>query len=344
MAIAFTLNCGTSEKINEKINSPKSQKGEPAPGKLVKVYPVQLRRMEERLELHGTVEPESLANILSTSEGKISKLLVREGDMVQQNQVVGYISSFLREDIINSARLLVEMQRKKSAQDLNDLQLKKALEQAEDDYRFALRQYREIPIVSPISGAISKRWADVGDMLSAKARLFEIQSSSRFKVIVQVSELDIVKLKIGRAAEIYADSYPDKRFKGIIHRIYPQVDVQTRNGTLEINLIDSPPNLKAGMFVRITFITRTLEEIIAIPIQAIINRPQHNTCFIENKGKAEERIVQTGLEANGWVHVISGLSTGDNVVIEGQQELKTGTPVKLQGEKTLRPQVGDGNK
>jgi len=339
-ATAFALSCGSNEE-----SSPVSpQKKESALGKLVKVYTIEPRRMEEKLELPGTIEPENAANILSTTEGKISKLLVREGDKVKQNQVVAYISSLVREDIINSARLLVEAKRKELAENPNDFQLKKELEQAEEDYQFALHQYKEIPIISPISGVISKRWVDIGDMIPAKTKLFEIQSGERLLVKVSVSELDVRKLNIGQKAQIRADACPGKIFEGIVQRVYPQINEKTRNGLAEIKLINPCPNLRAGMFVRTIFITRTLENTIAVPIESVIDRPQNRTCFIARDGKAEERVIKTGLEAERWVEILEGLKIGDIVVIEGQEQLKTGTSVRIQEDKKKTSLLDGGQK
>ncbi len=298
--------------------------------KLVKVQPVQTRILTEKLQLPGSLRAESVANILATAEGKISKLLIREGDQVQRNQVVAMLSSLVREDIINSARLLVQAKQEALTKNPNNSELKKQLEQAQEDYQFALQQYKEIPVMSPIAGVVSRRRVDLGDMVPAKTKLFEIQSSARLLADVPVSELNIRKLKTGQTAEILADACPEKRFHGIIQRIYPQVNSQTRNGMVEIKLKNQCSNLRAGMFVRVLFVTQTLENALAIPVQAVIERPQHKTCFIVRNGKAEEKILQTGLQTDGWLEILSGVVPGDTIVIEGQQQLKTGTVVKIQ--------------
>jgi membrane fusion protein, multidrug efflux system len=321
-ALTLYIGCGTQAE-----NAPVPQK---ANAKLVKVQPVTTRTLVETLRLPGTLQAENIANILSTVEGKISKLQVREGDHVEANAVVAMISSLVREDIINSARLLVQAKQEALMQNPDDPQLVKELQQAQQDYQFAMQQYKEIPVTSPISGVVSQRFVDLGDMIPAKARLFEIQSGSNLLAHVPVSEIDIRKFKIGQSVDITADAYADRKFTGVIQRIHPQMDVQTRTGMVEIRLTSHDPNLLAGMFVRAMFVTQTRKNVVAIPVSAIIDRPQHRTCFVVNEQKAEERIVQTGLEADGWVEIIDGLSTGEQVVIEGQQQLKTGTPVKIQ--------------
>lgn len=159
--------------------------------KLVRIDPVKSRKMVETLDLTGTLRTENVANILSTAEGKISRLLVREGDQVEPNQVVAMISSLMREDIINAARLRMEAAREQLNDDPENPQLKVEYEQAQQDYEFARHQYKEIPVTSLMKGVVSQRWADLGDMVPAKAKLFEIQSTAKLVVDVPVSELDL---------------------------------------------------------------------------------------------------------------------------------------------------------
>jgi len=324
----WLMQCGSPGE-NAKDNPPAKEK---TPPKLVKVITAAPRTLTEALELPASLAAENVANVLSTGEGKISRLLVREGDRVSKDAMLAAISPLIREDIINSARLQVEAKKEALAQNPADPQLQKELQQAEQDYRFALQQYREIPVTSPISGVISQRWIDVGDMVPAKQKLFEIQSSDRLRAEAPVSELDLRKLKMGQSVRIFADACPEKTFEGRISRIHPQIDTRTRNGLVEVGLLDPCPNLKPGMFVRAVFVLRRLENAIAIPAEALIERPTVQTCFVVNDEKAHERTLQTGLVEKGWVEIRSGLSPGDLVVVEGQQQLKDGAAVKIQSE------------
>jgi len=331
------ISCNSKESTPAKINKSGS-------AKLVKAQPVEVRTLVDRLELPGTIRAENVANILSTAEGKIVKLLVREGDAVRKDQVVVLISPLIREDIINSARLMVEARQEALSKNPADPKLQKELQQAKQDYQFALQQYREIPVTSPINGVVSKRWIDIGDMMPAKQKLFEIQSSHRLRVDVSVSELDIRKLHLKQDVRILADAFPDKVFAGRITRIHPQIDTKTRNGLVEVQLLNPCPNLQSGMFVRTAFVVRVLKDVLAIPVQAVIDRPKARTCFVVNGNKAKEVALQTGLVDGEWVEIRSGLSVGDKVVVEGQQQLKTGTPVKIQGAGKKTAKTAGGQK
>jgi len=317
--------CGSKDPAQQ--GSPKT-----SPAKLVKVQPVTTRTLVEKLELPGTIQPENVANVLSTAEGRITQLLAREGDPVAADMVLAMLSPLVREDIITSARLLVQNSKEALEKNSGDPKLRQKLEQAEADYRFALQQYKEIPVTAPISGVISQRWVDLGDMVPAKARMFEVQGDDRLRIDVPVSELDIGRLRAGQTASIRADACPEKTFHGRIQRVHPQVDPATRHALVEVHLHDPSPDLRAGMFVRLTFITRTLDNAPAVPATAIIERPRDRIVFTVNGEKAQEIILETGMEADGWVEVHSGIEPGDVVVIEGQEQLISGAPVKIHGQ------------
>lgn len=312
---------------SQKENTPVVQKSD---AKLVKIQTVQTKKMVEKLQLPGSLEAENVANILSNVEGKITRLVVREGDKVQKEQVVAMLSSLLREDIITSARLLLQTKEEELEKSPDNIQLQEELHQARQDYQFALQQYKEIPVTSPMTGVVSQRWVDLGDMIQSKAKLFEIQSSNRMLAKVPVSELDIRKFKIGQIAEINADAWSEKSFRGTVQRIYPEIEKTTRNGIVEILLDQPQANLKPGMFVRITFITQVIENAMVIPLSAIIEKSEKKVCFIVEEGKAKEIELQTGLELDGWIEIRAGISAGDNVIVEGQEQIKNGTLVKIQ--------------
>lgn len=301
--------------------------------KLVKVYTVKKKTMKETLGLTGTIEAENTANVLSTTGGKIAKLLLREDDKVKENQIVALISPALREDIVNTARLNYEKMKLKLKENPDDQKLQSEVQSAKENLEFAKDQYKEIPIVASLSGTISHRYADPGDMISAKAKIYEIQSNDGFKLEIQISELDINKLSKGQHANLYVDACPNKVFSSTITRIYPEIDTKTRNGIIELKLNNPCVNIHAGMFARAVFTTRVLKNIVAVPTNTIIERPTKKTCFVIENNIAKEKEITTGLEADNFTQILSGLSEGESLVVEGQSTLKTGARVKIQKNK-----------
>jgi membrane fusion protein (multidrug efflux system) len=315
--------CGNNE-------NPQTQETKKAPPKLVKVTEAKLKTLQEALEITGSTEPENTANIISTVEGKITELNVREGDIVEEGQIVARISPMLREDVVTATRIKVEALEEEIKNNGNNKELKEKLKEAKENYEFALDQYKEISIVSPANGIVSKRYVDLGDMISARAQILEITSSNKFIINLTVAETDLKKLKAGQKANLNLDACPDKKFTGTITRIYPEIDPLTRNGIVEVKLANPCPNVKSGMFVRASFITNVYKDILTVPQEAIITKMDKKNVFIVDENmKAKSVEVQTGFETKDDVEIISVLKPWHKVVIEGQQALKNGTEVKI---------------
>ncbi len=329
-ALSFLSSCSKEDQSAAKTN-----KGNPA--KLVQVAPAAKKTLKETLEVTGNVEPQNIANVIASGEGRITRLHVREGDQVTKDQTLALISPLLREDIINAARQRVNQIKNKLKDQPADALLTTELEQAEADLQYAREQYSETAVVAPISGVIGRRFIDVGDMVQSKSKLFEVQSAGQFKVNLTVSEGDLRKLKTGQQAALQLDGCPDREFSGVITRIFPGIDPLTRNGIAEVRLDNPCPHVKRGMFVRAYFITKVYKDVLTIPSQAIITKMDKKNVFIVDENmKAKSIEVKTGFvqrtpygETKEDVEIISGLKQGDKVIIDGQQTLKNGDKVKI---------------
>jgi RND family efflux transporter MFP subunit len=174
-------------------------------------------------------------------------------------------------------------------------------------------------------------------MISAKSKILEVTSSNRFKIKLTVAETDLRKLKTGQKADLNLDACPDRKFSGTITRVYPEIDPLTRNGIVELHLNNPCPNVKSGMFVRASFVTKIYKDVLTIPSQAIITKMDKKNVFVvDENNKAKSVEVKTGFvqrtpygETKEDVEVISGLKQGDKVIIDGQQTLKIGNEVKI---------------
>lgn len=327
LIILLVSGCGSND-------NPAPQETKKAASKLVKVTEAKLKTLQEVLEITGTIEPENTANIISSVEGKITKLNVREGDFVKEGQIVARISPMLREDVVTAAKIKVESLEEELKNNGNNQELNKKFKEAKENYEFALDQYKEISIVSPSKGVVSKRLIDLGDMVAAKSKILEVTSANSFKINLTVAATDLRKLKIGQKAKLNLDACPDRNFTGTITRVYPEIDPLTRNGIVEVKLDNPCPNVKSGMFVRASFITKIYKDVLTVPSQAIITKmDKKNVFIIDENMKAKSVEIETGFGTKEDVEITSGLKPGDKIVIEGQQALKNGTEVNIQPDK-----------
>ena len=100
---------------------------------------------------------------------------------------------------------------------------------------------------------------------------------------------------------------------------------------MEVKL-DYPIALIPGMFARLKLPLQTVADAVVVPGEAVLVLPSgEKVAFILKDGKAQRRMLQTGLEAGGQVQIISGLQPGEKVVVAGNEKLKDGMEVKAQG-------------
>ncbi len=113
----------------------------------------------------------------------------------------------------------------------------------------------DLPIVSPVSGTVTDRIANRGEVVSSNGKLASVTDLSTIWVIAQVYEKDLGKLRVGSGAGITTDSYPGRYFRGNVSYIDPQLDASTRTAQVRIELPNPDQQLKLGMYVRVAFAT-----------------------------------------------------------------------------------------
>jgi RND family efflux transporter MFP subunit len=147
---------------------------------------------------------------------------------------------------------------------------------------------------------------------------------------------------MGQKLPVRLDAYPNQQFSGTISLISPQVNPATRTGEIEVRVVDAGGRLKPGMLATLTIIAERRDNALAVPSDAIIVKSDgQNVVFIAQDSVAHQRVITTGLITKTQTEVREGLKSGDRVVVMGQELLKDGTPVKVQGQKNAaKPNAG----
>lgn len=179
----------------------------------------------------------------------------------------------------------------------------------------------ELPIASPVSGTITARTANPGEIIAANKELLRVTDLSTVWVIGQVYEKDLAQLQTGSGVSITSDSYPGELFRGNISYIDPNLDQNTRTAQVRIELLNSDAKFRIGMYVNIAFATiggseNTVPLISKEAVQSI-NNQQIVFVATDNPNAFILRPVKTGTESNGFYPVLGGLTVGENIVTEG---------------------------
>jgi len=185
-------------------------------------------------------------------------------------------------------------------------------------------------IESPVSGVVSKKYVDEGNMVGPTTPLVRIVQIETLKVLGGVSERYLRLLIAGKTpVHIKTDAYPENEFEGVVYRVGVSVDPVTRTGEVEIRVPNPDMKLKPGMFARMTIVTRERKNVIVVPDSALIREEGNVYVFIANGSQARRRGVRLGLSQSEYYEVLEGLSVGDMVITHGQRQLEDGQMVKV---------------
>lgn len=324
-------------------NSEQKTKAKPVP--LVKTVSAKNKSMAKRLELTGSVQAYRIAQLASPAEGPVQDLKVREGDIVEtdtqlmsigRKKGIDALISSLRDELkrdeeeYNRVKLLVE----KGVFPVKNLEAARAtLNTTKARLATAEQELQDYSIKAPWRGIVSNLKVQEGDFVIPRSPLVEIYDPTTLIARAAVPERNAANMKLEMPVEVMLDAYPNKKFDGRISRLYPYLDQRLRTRIIEIEIINSPP-LLPGMFVRINLMLDNIDGAIAVPDEAILTSPKGDKMIVLLKdGKASRKKVITGVEDSGWTQIISGLSEGEEVIIEGHEKLKDGVEVRLAGQK-----------
>ena len=281
----------------------------------------------------GTVEGYAVNNITPQQPRRITRVLVDVGDRVAAGQKVAEL------DNSSLAQAKAQYENAKASFERSDElykfggESKASWEAVKTQYEVAKLTYENLlentTLVSPISGVITARNYDNGDMVAGQP-IFVVQQISPAKVIISVSENLYSYLKKGMPVNIELDAFPGQTFEGKIHRITPSIDAATHTFPVEVVIPNGKEQIKPGMYARVTMKYGTRQNIV-VPDRAVVKMLGSGDRFIyvcKADGRVSYQKVELGRRMQDKYEVLSGIADGDEVVVTGQAALKDGLAVE----------------
>jgi len=197
-------------------------------------------------------------------------------------------------------------------------------------YEEALIRLQKMKITTPISGIIVELpYFTPETKVEANTLLVRLMDYSKLLMELNIAEKNINVIKAGQNIRIMNYTIPDDTLSGKITQLSPAINPETRSFKAMVNINNSEFLLRPGMFAKGEIIVAFLDSAIVIPKDIILSKQRGNTVFVINKGLAEERIINFGLENPDEVQVISGLEKNDRLVIKGFETLRNRSKVKV---------------
>jgi len=306
----------------------------------VSITSVGTKDIKDDLNLVGTVNANNDVRVVSESSGKVTRVLASVGDYEPAGAALVQLDDKLQTAALELAKVSLD----KAAKDYNryqqlykehsvtDAQLESAelaYESANNQFVVAQRQFNNTRITSPISGIISSRSVDLGTYVNPGMVVAEVVDISRLKVTVNVAEQEIMSLKPGDEVRITTDVYPGVDFSGHIKSISSKGDGD-HTYPVEVDFGNSREHqLKAGMFANLYFAQNMLANSLVIPRQALVGSVESPQLFVVDDGIARLRNIVVGKSYNDFLEIKSGLTPGETIVVNGQNNLEDGYKVNV---------------
>ncbi|CAK7033431.1 MAG: efflux RND transporter periplasmic adaptor subunit [Petrimonas sp.] len=324
-ALFFLASCGGETTKNE--TQTETVK------KNVKVEEVRLTPVDQLSTFTATVEANTVNNIAPAMGGRIRSIHVDVGSRVGKGQtVVTMDAANYSQQQTQLATLKRDYERYLELYNVGGIS-KQQLDQVKaqlDVAQTALNNLGEnTRLTSPINGVVTVRNYDPGDMAGGQP-ILTIENINPVKVIINVSESFYSQVVKGMPAKVQVDALSDEVFEGKVSLIHPTLNPVSHTFPVEIEVNNSDQRLRPGMFSRVTMNFGTNDRPL-VPDMAVLKQTGSNDryVFVEKDGKAVYTLVQLGTRIEDKYEIVSGLSAGDRVIVQGNAGLIDGTEVEV---------------
>lgn len=281
----------------------------------------------------ATVEPFKTNNISASSANRIKSILVDVGSTVAAGQTVAVLDAvYIDQQEIRIANMKREYDRAVELLNIGG-GTQQSVDQLKTEYDAAVRSLKNmkenVKLISPISGVVTARNYDPGDM-TGQLPILTVEQQNPVKVMVNISEQDYTKVKKGMKVKVTLDVYGDEEFEGTVYLVHPTVDSSTRTFTVEVTLPNSNSRIRTGMFARVEFNYGTMRHVV-VPDRAVVKQSGSGNkyVYVYKDGKVSYNQVQLGQRLGTRYELLSGVENNSDVVITGQTRLADGARVEI---------------
>jgi len=178
-----------------------------------------------------------------------------------------------------------------------------------------------IKIRASQDGIVSKLNAREGMFIKPQMEVMTLADLSSIWVLVEVFERESNWVKVGKPAEITLSYLPGRKWEGVVEYVYPSLDSKTRTLRARLRFDNADEALKPNMFANIVIFGGATEDMISIPLQALIRTGDSERVILSlGDGRFIPREVVSGIESGDRIQIVDGLK-GDEIVVTSSQFL-----------------------
>ena len=315
------------------------------------------REFAVRIEALGTLEPNEMVDLTLNTADRVQSLYFDDGQRVRKGKTL--LSLAQREQIALTEA--ADANAEEAAQQLERIErlaARKAVSQAELDeakrnvnaanaqLRAVQSRQKDRVLVAPFDGILGFRQVSVGSYVRPGDTVARLIDDSEMNLEFTVPSTFLRSLSPGTKVIARTDDLPGMNFDGEIATIDNAIDPVSRSVRVRATLPNPERILMSGMFMEI-MLTADPRTSLAIPEEAV--QPVGPKTFVfkvdDNNGTlaAKRTEVKLGALDNGYLEVLSGLTSSDKVITEGIIRVRNGSPIKIENKSMLNPSSNRGN-
>jgi len=295
------------------------------------------------IDVQGTVDGDQNIAVSPQMPGIITAVYVKEGTQVKKGQVLAELDAQVLkqslEEVNTQLALATSIFEKQSAlwdkkigSEVQYLQAKAGKESLEQRASTMKEQLQLAKVVSPISGTVESVPLRVGQMASPgmPTSAIRVINMNVAKITADVAETYATRIKNGNDALI---SFPDlgKDIETKLNFTSRFIDPTNRTFKVECKISSKDVELRANMIAYIKIKDYTNEKAFCFPVNYVQSNQEGKYVYVAkqngNEWNAERRSIKTGMDYNGVIEVLEGISAGDKIITSGFQGLNAGEKV-----------------
>jgi len=317
----------------------------------VQVVAVEARRepIIESLSLVGSLLANEIVEVKSEIEGMIVSLPFAEGQRVEKGDLLAQLDDSTLAAAVAEAEANFKLTQ--ITYDRNkELFTGKLISQQEYDQSQAMfaasratlerhkSELKHTKIFASFSGIVGGRQVSPGQVISKNTTITWVVDLDRLKAEFSVPERFLGQLHAGQKIDMAVAAYPADKFLGEVYFIGPQLDPSTRTALVRAYVKNDELKLKPGMFANLDLALRVKDDAVVIPEPALMPIGDRVAILIVGKDQtAELRPVKVGMRTTGMAEILSGVNSGELVIVEGTQKARPGGKVKLAPAEAAKP-------
>lgn len=287
-------------------------------------------------EVVGTVQAKIHATLEAKVTGRIDKLPVVLGQRVKAGELLARLDAAEINARLEQAEAALE-QAERDWKRVSALFHQQAATRAENDAAQSRNRAAEgvaaearammsyVAIVAPFNGVVTKKWAEIGDLAGPGKPLIAIEDPSTLQMEADVPQAISSHVHPQAHLSVRVDGRSGE-FVGTVSEIAPTADSISRTFRIKVALSEHL-GLSSGQFARL-LVPVGESNSLRVPASAVVQRGQLEIVFVVSNQRAHLRLVKTGKRDGDDLEILSGVHSGDAVVVEGAAHLTDGQTVE----------------